>query len=93
MRIFVAGATGAIGRRLIPMLVGRGHQVVAMTRSPEKIMGLRAAGAEPAVADALEESSVMKLVLRAEPQVVVHQLTAIPPRAEMRKFRRSSFPS
>ena len=60
MRIFVAGATGALGRRLVPLLVAGGHQVTAMTRSPAKADGLRAAGAEPVVADALDRDAVLR---------------------------------
>ena len=54
MRIFLAGATGVIGRRLIPQLLAAGHQVSAMTRSPQKCQGLRELGAEPVLADALD---------------------------------------
>ncbi len=88
MRVFVAGATGAIGRRLIPVLVRGGHSVVAMTRSAAKTDAIRAAGAVPAVADALDKGAVMAVVRRAEPQVVVHELTAIPPRFNVRGFDR-----
>ena len=86
MRIFVAGATGAIGRRLIPILVQAGHSVVGMTRSPGKISLLRAAGAEPAVADALDANAVMATVCQAAPEVVVHQLTALPALLDFRKL-------
>jgi nucleoside-diphosphate-sugar epimerase len=77
MKIFVAGATGGIGTFLVPMLVTAGHDVVAMTRSPEKADGLRAVGAEPAVADGLDKAAVTQAVLRAEPEVVIHQMTAL----------------
>jgi nucleoside-diphosphate-sugar epimerase len=86
MRIFVAGATGALGQRLVPLLVGGGHQVTAMTRSAGKAAGLRAAGAEPVVADALDRDAVLAAVCAARPEVVVHQATAL---AGMRDFRRS----
>jgi nucleoside-diphosphate-sugar epimerase len=85
MRIFVAGATGALGRRLVPLLVEGGHQVTGMTRTAGKAAGLRAAGAEPAVADALDRDAVLRAVLAARPEVVVHQLTAL---AGMTNFRR-----
>ena len=85
MRIFVAGATGALGRRLVPLLVANGHQVTAMTRTAGKAAGLRAAGAEPVVADALDRDAVLRAVLGARPEVVVHQLTAL---AGMTNFRR-----
>jgi nucleoside-diphosphate-sugar epimerase len=85
MRIFVAGATGALGRRLVPLLVERGHQVSGMTRTAGKAAGLRAAGAEPVVADALDRDAVLAAVVAAHPEVVVHELTAL---AEMTDFRK-----
>jgi 2-alkyl-3-oxoalkanoate reductase len=88
MRIFVAGATGALGRRLVPLLVERGHQVTAMTRSPAKAAGLRAAGAEPVVADALDRQAVLEAVTAARPEVVVHELTALAAMTGFRKFDR-----
>ena len=84
MRVFVAGASGAIGAALVPMLVEAGHDVVAMTRTPGKDAGLRAAGAQPVVADALDAAGVSDAVARAEPEVVVHELTAIPQRLNVR---------
>ncbi len=84
MRAFVGGATGAIGKRLVPQLVGAGHDVVAMTRSPEKAEQLRSAGAEAVVADALDEASVVRAVERARPDVVIHQLTPSRPFATWR---------
>lgn len=88
MRVFLAGATGAIGKRLVPLLVANGHVVTGTTRSPEKAERLRAAGAEPVVADALDESAVLKAVTRAEPEVVVHQATALSS-LDLRKFDES----
>lgn len=88
MKVFVAGASGVIGRRLIPLLVLAGHSVIAMTRSPDKAAAMRAAGAEPLVADALDENAVMAAVEQTRPEVIVHQLTAIPPRANFRTFER-----
>ena len=85
MRIFVAGATGALGRRLVPLLVANGHQVTGMTRTPGKAAGLRAAGADPVVADALDREAVGQVVAAARPEVVVHQLTDL---AGMTDFRR-----
>jgi 2-alkyl-3-oxoalkanoate reductase len=77
MKIFVAGATGALGRRLVPMLVERGHHVVGTTRSPDRAAQLSEAGAEPAVVDPLDAAAMRAAVVRAEPDVVVHQLTAL----------------
>jgi len=85
MRIFVAGATGALGRRLVPLLVANGHQVTGMTRTPGKAAGLRAAGADPVVADALDRDAVGRVVAAARPEVVVHQLTDL---AGITNFRR-----
>jgi nucleoside-diphosphate-sugar epimerase len=86
MKIFVAGATGAVGARLVPMLVDAGHDVVAMTRSPQKSEALRALGAEPVVADGLDRAAVMQAVLRAEPEVVIHQMTALANVKSLKKF-------
>jgi 2-alkyl-3-oxoalkanoate reductase len=86
MRVFVAGATGAIGRPLVQMLVADGHEVTGMARSPEKSQSLRAAGATPAVADALNATAVRNAVASAEPEVVIHQLTAIPARLDPRRI-------
>ena len=77
MRVFVAGASGAIGGRLVPMLMEAGHAVVAMTRTAEKADAIRASGAEPVLADALDADSVGAAVRAAEPEAVVHQLTAL----------------
>jgi nucleoside-diphosphate-sugar epimerase len=86
MRIVVAGATGALGRRLVPLLVERGHEVAGMTRSPAKAADLRAAGAEPVVADALDRDAVQRAVGQARPEVVVHQLTALAGLTNSRRF-------
>jgi nucleoside-diphosphate-sugar epimerase len=88
MRIFLAGASGVIGRRLIPRLTAAGHSVVGMTRSPEKMQMLQGLGAEPVVADALDDAAVRDAVARAQPQAVVHQLTSLPQRIDPRKLRR-----
>jgi 2-alkyl-3-oxoalkanoate reductase len=77
MRVFVAGASGAIGGRLVPMLMEAGHAVVAMTRTADKADAIRASGAEPVLADALDADSVGAAVRAAEPEAVVHQLTAL----------------
>jgi len=77
MRIFVAGATGVIGKRLVPLLRANGHEVVGTTRSPGKVDDLRALGAEPRVLDVLDAVAVGKAVSEARPEVVVHQATAL----------------
>jgi nucleoside-diphosphate-sugar epimerase len=77
MRVFVAGATGAIGTQLVPRLVQAGHEVHAMTRSDKKRASLESLGAVPVVADALAADEVAEAVGRAKPDVIVHELTAI----------------
>ena len=77
MNIFVAGATGALGRPLVAQLVKNGHEVTGMTRSESKQDLLRELGARPVVADALDPDAVARAVAEAEPEVIVHQLTAI----------------
>src|ERR671911_2586422 len=77
MKVFVAGASGVLGRKLVPQLVARGHEVVGMTRTASKQDGLRALGARPVVADALDPDAVAGVVGEAEPEVIVHQLTAL----------------
>jgi 2-alkyl-3-oxoalkanoate reductase len=87
MKVFVAGATGVLGRQLVPQLVARGHEVVGMTRSASKQDGLRALGARPVVADALDPDAVARVVGEAEPEVIVHQLTALSGPMSMRDAR------
>jgi nucleoside-diphosphate-sugar epimerase len=77
MRVFVAGATGAIGKQLVPRLVAAGHEVHGMTRSESKQAMLDELGAVPVVADALDPDQVAEAVGRARPEVIVHQLTAL----------------
>jgi 2-alkyl-3-oxoalkanoate reductase len=87
MRIFVAGASGAIGKQLVPRLVDRGHEVVGTTTSPRKADALRALGAEPVVLDLLDAEAVGRVVSEAAPEVIVHQATALAPVAgNLRKF-------
>jgi nucleoside-diphosphate-sugar epimerase len=88
MKIFVAGATGVLGRQLVPQLVARGHEVVGMTRSAAKQDLLRSLGARPVVADALDPDSVAQAVASAEPEVIVHQLTALSGDFDMRHIDR-----
>ncbi len=75
MKVFFAGASGVIGRQLLPMLLAEGHEVTAMTRTPEKAEHLRAAGAEAAVCDALDPAALTAAVSAANPDAVIHQLT------------------
>jgi nucleoside-diphosphate-sugar epimerase len=79
MRVFVAGATGVMGRQLVPRLVAAGHEVHGMTRSGSKRAMLSELGAVPVVADALDPAQVAEAVGSARPDVIVHQLTAIGP--------------
>jgi nucleoside-diphosphate-sugar epimerase len=78
MKIFVAGASGTVGIPLVRALVAAGHQVTALTRSPEKQEELRRLGATPALADALDAQALRTVVLAATPSHVIHQLTALP---------------
>jgi 2-alkyl-3-oxoalkanoate reductase len=87
MKVFVAGASGALGAQLVPELVAAGHQVVAMTRTASKQDGLGALGARPVVADALDPDAVAKVVGEAEPEVIVHQLTALSGAMKARDMR------
>jgi 2-alkyl-3-oxoalkanoate reductase len=77
MRVFVTGATGALGRHLVPGLIAAGHEVTATTRTPGKVAQLREAGAEPVVVDGLDREAVIAAVLAAAPEVIVHQMTAL----------------
>ncbi len=77
MNVFVAGATGVLGRALVPQLAARGHEVVGMTRSASKQDLVRSLGARPVVADALDPDAVAEAVASAEPDVIVHELTAL----------------
>jgi nucleoside-diphosphate-sugar epimerase len=88
MRVFVAGATGAIGRQLVPRLVEAGHEVHGMTRSESKQAMLHELGAVPVVADALDPDQVAEAVGRARPDVIVHQLTAMAEKLDLRHFDR-----
>jgi nucleoside-diphosphate-sugar epimerase len=87
MKVFVAGATGVLGRELVPQLVARGHEVVGMTSTASKQDGLRALGARPVVADALDPDAVARAVASAEPEVIVHQLTALSGEMSARDMR------
>ncbi len=88
MRVFLAGATGVIGRRLLPMLIARGHDVTGMTRSSERAEWLRSLRARAVILDALDEHAVVAAVGEAEPEAVIHQLTSIPQRLDPHSIER-----
>lgn len=88
MKIFIAGASGAIGSQLVSQLVERGHAVVGTTRSTAKAGALRTLGAEPVIVDALDPDAVADVVARAEPEVIVHQLTALSGPINFRQAKR-----
>jgi nucleoside-diphosphate-sugar epimerase len=89
MKVLVAGATGALGKQLVPKLVASGHEVAGMTHSASKRDSVRALGAMPVVADALEPEQVAEAVAETEPEVIVHQLTALAGSLDIRHFDRS----
>jgi nucleoside-diphosphate-sugar epimerase len=86
MKVFIAGATGAIGQRLVPLLIDAGHEVVGTTRSPAKADGLRITGATPVVLDGHDLDAVRHAVIDAAPEVVVHQMTALSGDLDLRHF-------
>jgi nucleoside-diphosphate-sugar epimerase len=88
MKVFVAGAAGAIGAQLVPQLVERGHDVVGMTRSQSKRGMVARMGARPVIADALDREAVARAVAEADPEVVVHELTALSGKLNMRRIDR-----
>jgi 2-alkyl-3-oxoalkanoate reductase len=88
MKILVAGASGAMGRALIPLLVRAGHDVVGMVQRPRSAEVVHSLGAEPRTADALDAVAVLSCFREVRPQVVIHQLTAIPAALDMRHFDR-----
>jgi nucleoside-diphosphate-sugar epimerase len=88
MKVLVAGATGALGKQLVPRLVANGHEVVGMTRSDAKRDAVRQLGATPAVADALDPEQVARVVAEAEPEAIVHELTALSGSLDMRHIER-----
>jgi nucleoside-diphosphate-sugar epimerase len=85
MRVFVTGATGVLGRHLVPGLVAAGHEVTATTRTPGKVARLREAGAEPVVVDGLDREAVIAAAQAAAPEVIVHEMTAL---ANLRNLRK-----
>src|SRR5215210_469524 len=85
MRVFVAGASGAIGRPLVPKLIAAGHEVTGMTRSEARAEEVRAAGADAAVVDVFDADALRAAMSAASPEVVIHQLTSLPDRMDFRK--------
>lgn len=88
MKILVAGASGAIGRALVPLLVGAGHDVVGLVQRPRSVEVVHALGAEPRTVDALDAAAILHCFREVRPQLVIHQLTAIPPAIDMRRIDR-----
>src|SRR5918911_554658 len=88
MKVFLAGASGALGKRLVPQLVERGHSVVGTTRSESKVPQLWDLGARPVVVDALDRDALIEAVVEAQPDAIVHQLTALSG-VDFRKFEKS----
>jgi nucleoside-diphosphate-sugar epimerase len=86
MKVFVAGATGAIGKRLIPLLVQAGHQVTGTTRNPGKGEALRNMGAEAVIVEGLDRDAVVQSVLSIRPEVIVHQMTALASMKSLKNF-------
>jgi uncharacterized protein YbjT (DUF2867 family) len=82
MRIFLAGATGVIGIRLVPLMLAEGHVIAAMTRTQRKIDGLRAAGVTPVLCDLFDQRSLIAAVKDFQPDIVVHQVTDLPDQIE-----------
>jgi 2-alkyl-3-oxoalkanoate reductase len=89
MKVLVAGATGAIGRPLLPLLIKAGHQVAGITRSAEKASLLSAAGAEPVLCDVLDRAKLAEVVAKIRPEAVIHQLTDLPHDLDLRKLKES----
>ena len=89
MRVFVAGATGAIGTRLVPKLIERGHEVIGTSRSMDRAQRLHTLGAEPVALDLLDRSAVREAVLDAKPDAIIHQATALTGLSDFKHFDRS----
>ena len=86
MKIFLAGATGAIGRRLVSLLLNARYHVIGTTRSTTKVDGLRVAGVDPVVVDVFDAKALSAAVLAAHPDIIVHQLTDPPPGLDPRQM-------
>ena len=88
MRVFVAGANGAVGKRLVPMLIARGHHVTGTTTNVESSAAIRTMGAEPVVVDGLDAAGIGEAVARAEPDAIIHEMTALSGTPDFRHFDR-----
>jgi nucleoside-diphosphate-sugar epimerase len=88
MRVFVAGAGGAVGKRLVPMLVARGHQVTGTASRPESAEAIQRLGAEPVVVDGLDAVGIGQAVAHAEPDAIIHEMTALVGSPDFRHFDR-----
>jgi 2-alkyl-3-oxoalkanoate reductase len=86
MRVLVAGASGTVGKVLVPALVARGHQVLGLVRTQQSASLAHGLGAQPVIADALDRDAVMACAKRFEPEAVAHELTALPPTTDLRHF-------
>lgn len=86
MKVFVAGSTGAIGRSLLPLLIEKGHEVVALVRTPARAKDVEALGARAAVADALDPDGLRAAIRRAAPETVIHELTSLKGVTNFRRF-------
>lgn len=93
MRVFIAGGTGAVGKRLVPVLAAAGHDVIATTTSPAKVADLERLGAEPVVLDILDRDGVTAALVAAEPDVVVHQATALADMSDLRNVAEEFAPT
>jgi 2-alkyl-3-oxoalkanoate reductase len=93
MRVFLAGASGAIGARLVPQLLERGHEVIGSSRTPEKADRLRALGAEPVVLDVLDPAAVRHAIAGARPDAIVHEATALTGLSDFKHFDRAFGPT
>jgi 2-alkyl-3-oxoalkanoate reductase len=89
MRVFIAGASGAIGRRLVPQLIREGHNVIGTSRSAARAEQLRELGAEPIALDLLDRQAVVKAVVESKPDAIVHQATALADLSDFKHFDRS----
>ncbi|HTN61764.1 MAG TPA: NAD(P)-dependent oxidoreductase [Devosia sp.] len=86
MNIFVAGATGTVGNRLLPMLLQHGHVVTALTRSPQKAEAVRAIGARPVIADGLDGDAIRGAVAEARPEIIIHQMSGLSGVSTLKNF-------